>query len=331
MDFPGIRLRRLRQNAVVRNWVSEYELRPQSWVQPIFITDQNPKACEPIASMPGMFRWGLENVRTHIEQLVNAGIHSVALFPVISDSFKTPDAIRALDDKGLIPKAIRSIKKQFPNIAIISDVALDPYSSEGHDGILHRGDVDNDRTVDVLCQQALLHAKCGATAVAPSDMMDGRVGAIRETLEEAGFKNTLIISYAAKYASCFYGPFRDALQSHPKHGDKKSYQMNPANIDEALREALMDLNEGADIIMVKPGMPYLDVISAVKQELQVPVSAYQVSGEYAMICAAAQNGWLNREQAVLESLLCLQRAGADMIFTYFALEAAQYLQAKNPQ
>jgi len=256
---------------------------------------------------------------------MDAGIQSVLLFVKVPDEKKDNRGTEALNEDGLMQRAVREIKNRYPSLVVMTDVALDPYSSYGHDGIVHEDDILNDETIEVLAKMSVSHATAGADFVAPSDMMDGRIGKIREALEESSFKNRGIMAYSAKYASCFYGPFRDALDSAHGFGDKKTYQMNPANIREAVREAQLDEQEGADIVMVKPGLPYLDVVRAVKQNVQIPVAVYQVSGEYAMIQAASQNGWLNETEAVMESLIAFKRAGADIIATYFAKNAARLL------
>jgi porphobilinogen synthase len=282
--------------------------------------------------MPGVSRLSLDKLMPVAEDCVKLGIPAMALFPVIRAELKTPDGKEAFNPNGLIPQAIKELKKQFPNLGIMTDIALDPYTSHGQDGIIDADDyVINDSTVDALVKQALTHAQAGADIVAPSDMMDGRIGAIRDSLEAHGFIHTQIMAYSAKYASAFYGPFRDAVGSAGNLGksDKKNYQMDPANSDEAIREVALDIEEGADMVMVKPGMPYLDIVRRVKEELGYPTFAYQVSGEYAMIKAAAQNGWINEEAIMMESLLAFKRAGADGILTYFARDAARLLNAKK--
>jgi porphobilinogen synthase len=277
--------------------------------------------------MPGVARLSLAELKREVKALRKLGIAAVALFPVIPPAKKNDSGEEALNARGLVPRAIAAVKSACPDIGVIVDIALDPYTSHGHDGVLDaRGNVDNDATVEILTRQAVLYARAGADVLAPSDMMDGRIGAIRSMLERAGLKNTLLLSYAAKYASGFYGPFRDAVGSKSAlKGDKRNYQMDPANTDEALREVALDIAEGADLVMVKPGLPYLDIIRRVKDRFAVPTVAYQVSGEYSMIKAAAGRGWLDEKTAVLESLLCLRRAGADAILTYFAKQAASWL------
>lgn len=281
---------------------------------------------EEISSMPGYYRYSLDLLRDEIKEISDLGLRSVLLFVKVVDALKDNKGTEALNPNGLMQRAIRTVKEVNPNLLVLTDVALDPFSSYGHDGIVENGQIVNDPTVEVLAQMALSHIEAGADWVAPSDMMDGRIGAIRLAFEEAGFHNAGIMAYSAKYASCFYGPFRDALDSAPGFGDKKTYQMNPGNIREGLKEALLDQEEGADMLMVKPAMAYLDVIKTVKEELLLPVSAYHVSGEYAMIKAAAERGWLNEEAAMLESLLSIKRAGADVIATYFAKDAARIIQ-----
>lgn len=294
------------------------------FIAPLFVVEGK-NTRDPIVSMPGYFRFSLDLLAAEIKELYALGIRSVLLFVKVPDERKDNQGTEALNTDGLMQRAIRLVKETQPELCVMTDVALDPYSSFGHDGIVENGEIVNDETVEVLARMALSHAQAGADIVAPSDMMDGRIAAIRKTLEAEDYIHTGIMAYSAKYASCFYGPFRDALDSAPGFGDKKTYQMNPANIREAIREAQLDEQEGADIVMVKPGLPYLDVVRAVRESVNVPVSVYQVSGEYAMIKAAAQNGWLNEEQAMMESLLAFRRAGADLIATYFAKDAARLL------
>jgi len=288
-----------------------------------------PALCIEIASMPGYYRYTLDLLGEELEELMAVGIQSVLLFVKVPESKKDNKGTEAVNDQGLMQESVRFIKENYPELLVMTDVAMDPYSSYGHDGIVEDGKIVNDASVEVLAEMAVSHAKAGADMVAPSDMMDGRIGAMREALDEAGFENTGIMAYSAKYASAFYGPFRDALDSAPGFGDKKTYQMNPANADEALREVELDINEGADIVMVKPGMPYLDIVRAVKQNFNIPVSVYNVSGEYAMIKAAAEKGWLNEEEVMMESLLAFKRAGADLIATYFAKDAAKLISGNN--
>jgi porphobilinogen synthase len=325
-SFPNTRLRRTRQADWIRRMVRETRLDPAQLIQPLFVAEG--KLVAPVPSMPGVERLSLTALGTEARALHKLGISAVALFPVIPVEKKTDGGDEALNADGLVPRAIAAVKKACPDIGVIVDVALDPYTSHGHDGVLDaKGLVDNDATVEILTRQAVLYARAGADVLAPSDMMDGRIGAIRPVLERAGLKNTLLLSYAAKYASGFYGPFRDAVGSKSAlKGDKRNYQMDPANTDEALREVALDIAEGADLVMVKPGLPYLDIIRRVKDRFGVPTVAYQVSGEYSMIKAAAEKGWLDERTAALESLLCLRRAGADAILTYFAADAARWLQ-----
>ena len=324
MSFPNIRLRRNRQSSAIREMVQENRLHPSDFIAPIFIMEGENKK-EEIPSMPGYFRYSLDTLGQELDELVEVGIQSVLLFVKVPDSKKDNKGTEALNDKGLMQESVRFIKEKYPDLLVMTDVAMDPYSSYGHDGIVEDGEIVNDPSVDVLAKMAVSHAEAGADMVAPSDMMDGRIGAMREALDKAGFENTGIMAYSAKYASSYYGPFRDALDSAPGFGDKKTYQMNPANVDEALREVELDISEGADIVMVKPGLPYLDVVRAVKQNFNIPVSVYNVSGEYAMIKAAAEKGWLNEEEAMMEALLGFKRAGADLIATYFAKAAAKLI------
>ncbi|MBV8062598.1 MAG: porphobilinogen synthase [Nevskia sp.] len=327
--FPLTRPRRLRSAEFIRALARETRLAPAQLIQPLFVAEAAQKG--PIASMPGQSRLDLDELARECLELHKLGIAAVAVFPVIAAELKNPLGSEALNPEGLIPRAIRAIKRACPDLGVIVDIALDPYTDHGHDGVLDEsGYVDNDVTVEALRKQALVLARAGADVLAPSDMMDGRVGAVRQVLERDGQKNTLILSYAAKYASAFYGPFRDAVGTKVAlKGDKRTYQMDPANSDEALREVALDLDEGADIVMVKPGMPYLDVIRRVKERFEVPVAAYQVSGEYAMLRAAIANGWLDERKVIMESLLCLRRGGADMILSYFAKQAATWL-AEGP-
>ena len=325
--YPQTRLRRSRKTAFARALTRETTLSPANLIYPVFVLEQ-PRAHEPVPSMPGIERLGLDRLLKTCEQAVALGIPALALFPVVGADQKSDGAEAAWDENGLVPNIVRAIKQRFPELGLITDVALDPYTSHGQDGLLdEHGYVTNDATVAALVNQALCHADAGADVVAPSDMMDGRIGAIRLALEQAGHHNTLILSYAAKYASSYYGPFRDAVGSADNlaGGDKFSYQMDPANSDEALREAEMDLAEGADWLMVKPALPYLDILRRVKDAFGAPTFAYNVSGEYAMLKAAAQNGWLDERKAVLEALTSMRRAGADAILTYHALDAAGWL------
>lgn len=319
------RPRRNRKSKAVREMLSETKLSVSDFVYPVFIMDGNNKE-EAIPSMPGITRKTIDILLSELEEVVKLGILAIAPFPAIAEELKDSKATLSYAEDGLVQRAIRQIKEKFPQLLVMTDVALDPFNAEGHDGIVSAtGEILNDETVEVLCKMAVSHGKAGADFVCPSDMMDGRIGAIREALDGAGLENTSIMAYSAKYASAFYGPFRDALGSAPKAGDKKTYQMDQANVREAMLEVSLDIEEGADAVMVKPALPYLDVLSKVADTFDIPVSAYQVSGEYAMIVAAAQNGWLDRKAVVLESLLSIKRAGARFIWTYFAKEAAMYL------
>lgn len=318
------RPRRNRKNAIIRDICREASIGPERFVYPLFVHEKDDK--HPIESMPGQSRLGEEELKREIAGALEEGVRSVVLFPAIEESLKSKRGEEAYNPDGLIPRLIRSLKREFPDLVVCTDVALDPYSSDGHDGIVGQdGRILNDETVEVLVQQALCQAEAGADVIAPSDMMDGRVGAIRDTLDREGFHEVSILSYTAKYASAFYGPFRDALDSAPKFGDKKTYQMDPSNVRETLREIELDEEEGADILMVKPAMPYLDVIRHMREATPLPVAAYQVSGEYAMLKAASQNGWLDEKRVVLEALTAIRRAGADVIFTYYARQAARWL------
>jgi len=326
--FPLGRPRRLRRDSFTRNLVRENSLTAHDLIYPVFVTDGQRQRV-PIASMPGVERLSLDLLLPVAEECVKLGIPVMALFPVIDLALKTPDGREAMNPEGLVPRVVRELKKRFPELGVMTDVALDPFTSHGQDGLLDdTGYILNDETVAVLTEQALTQAEAGVDIVAPSDMMDGRIGAIRTALEGRRLIHTRIMAYSAKYASAFYGPFRDAVGSAGNLGkaDKKVYQMDPGNTDEALREVALDIAEGADMVMVKPGMPYLDVVRRVKDEFKVPTFAYQVSGEYAMLKAAAQNGWLDHDAVMLESLLSFKRAGADGVLTYFAIEAARRLQ-----
>ena len=319
------RPRRNRKNENIRRLLAENHLKASDLVAPLFVMDGENKR-EEISSLPGQYRLGIGMLLEEVHTLEKRGILAVALFPAIDSQRKNNQASEALNPDGVYLKAISQVKKNFPRTQIISDVALDPYSSDGHDGLFdpETGEIVNDESVQILCKMASLQARAGSDLIGPSDMMDGRVGAIRRALDKDGFKNTSILSYTTKYASAFYHPFRDALDSAPK-GDKKTYQMNPANIREALREARLDQAEGADILMVKPALAYLDVIKSIKEETALPVAAYNVSGEYAMVKAAAAAGWIDEKKAILEILLSIKRAGADTILTYFAKDAATIL------
>lgn len=323
--FPAQRHRRLRSSGWIRDLVQEHRITTSDLIWPLFITEGK-NTREPISSMPGVERLSIDLLVEEIKKAADLGINACALFPVTPIEKKTVDGREALNPGNLLCRAIHEIKKQVPDIGLITDVALDPYTSHGHDGLFENGKILNDETVEILTQQALVQAQAGADVIAPSDMMDGRIAAIRNTLENANFKDTLILSYAAKYASSFYGPFRDAVAtSGLLKSDKKTYQMNPANTDEALREVALDIAEGADMVMVKPGMAYLDIIARVKDTFRVPTFAYHVSGEYAMLRAAAQNGWLNYEATLAETLLAFKRAGCDGILTYGAVDFARIL------
>ena len=329
--FPRTRPRRMRRDEFSRRLMRETVLTTDDLIQPVFVLE-GAKRTEPVASMPGVERVSLDLLLKQAEQLLKLGVPAIALFPVIPPDKKSASAKAAWNAKGLVPQAVRSLKKNFPELGVITDVALDPYTSHGQDGLMDAsGYVLNDATVAALVKQALCHAEAGADIVAPSDMMDGRIGAIRDALEREGHIHTRILAYAAKYASNFYGPFRDAVGSAANlgKGDKHTYQMDVANSDEALREVALDLDEGADMVLVKPGMPCLDIVRRVKDRFGVPTFVYQVSGEYAMLMAAAQNGWLDERAVVMESLSCIKRAGADAILTYFAARAARWLKASG--
>ena len=326
--FPASRPRRLRRDEFTRALVREHHLHASDLILPVFVLPGKNKV-QDVASMPGVQRLSLDQLLPVAEECVRLGIPVMALFPVIETKHKSEDGAEATNPQGLVPKVVRELKKRFPELGILTDVALDPYTSHGQDGVRDAsGYILNDQTVKILTQQALVQAEAGVDIVAPSDMMDGRIGAIRQALEKRGHIHTRIMAYSAKYASAFYGPFRDAVGSAGNlgKGNKKNYQMDPANTDEALREVALDIAEGADMVMVKPGMPYLDIVRRVKDEFRVPTFAYQVSGEYAMLKAAAQNGWLDNDAVLMESLLAFKRAGADGVLTYFALEAARLLQ-----
>ncbi len=326
-SYPNKRMRRMRRDAFSRNLMRENTLTAHDLIYPVFVLDGNNRT-EAIASMPGILRLTLDKLLVQAEECVTLGIPAIALFPVITSALKTEDAREALNPDGLVPRVVAVLKKHFPELGIITDIALDPYTSHGQDGLIDTsGYVLNDETVAMLAQQAQIHAQAGADVVAPSDMMDGRIAAVRAALDAKGHIHTRIMAYSAKYASNFYGPFRDAVGSSGNlgAGNKYTYQMHPANSDEALWEVGLDLQEGADMVMVKPGMPYLDILRRIKDEFKAPTFVYQVSGEYAMLKAAAQNGWLNEEACVMESLMAFKRAGADGILTYFALDAARWL------
>ena len=321
--YPSTRLRRLRKNLNLIELVSETNLTSKDLIQPIFIKE-NFEGKEEIESMPGIFRFGLNHVLSEIEEVINAGINAIAVFPVIESSKKDEKGSEALNKSNFIAHSINKIKQEFPELILIADVALDPYTDHGHDGILINNEVANDETVEVLIEQSILLAEAGADIIAPSDMMDGRIGLIRDSLEKQNLKDTILLSYAAKYNSKFYGPFRDAVNSASNLGNssKSSYQMNISNKNEALHEVALDINEGADIVMVKPAMPYLDVIQSIKKEFKVPTFAYQVSGEFSMLKNAINHGWLDKE-VMLESLVSVKRAGADAILSYAAKEISK--------
>ena len=322
--FNTRRPRRNRKSAAVRALVEETQLTINDFIYPLFLLEGSNKK-EEIPSMPSIFRYSLDSLIDEISECVDLGIKGFCIFPSLGDDKKDKYATEGYNQNGLYITALKQIKSKFPDIALMTDIAMDPYSSDGHDGIVENGEILNDETLEILGKMALAQAEAGADILGPSDMMDGRVGYIRQVLDDAGFKHVSIMSYTAKYASAFYGPFRDALDSAPKFGDKKTYQMNPANTKEALIEADLDIAEGADMIMVKPALAYLDIIKSLNDNYDIPITAYNVSGEYAMIKAAAQNGWLDGEKIMLESLLSMKRAGASIILTYFAKEVAKIL------
>jgi len=327
--YPQRRMRRLRRDDFSRRMVREHELTPDDFIYPVFVVEGS-GVVQSVPSMPGVSRLSLDRLIPVAERCLSLGIPALALFPAIEPSLKTPDGVEAVNPAGLIPRAVQALKRQFPELGVMTDVALDPYTSHGQDGILDAENrILNDETVAILCKQALTQAEAGVDIVAPSDMMDGRVGALRTALDQQGFIHARIMAYSAKYASAFYGPFRDAVGSAANLGkaNKMTYQMDPANGAEALWEVGLDLAEGADMVMVKPGMPYLDIVRRVKDRYAVPTFVYQVSGEYAMLKAAFQNGWLDERMCVLEALLAFKRAGADGVLTYFAMDAAQWLRA----
>ncbi|MEL7537130.1 MAG: porphobilinogen synthase [Pseudomonadota bacterium] len=325
--FPGRRLRRTRRHGWIRDLVRESTLSPADFILPVFVLDGTDRE-EAVASMPGTVRRSIDRLLDFLDEACGLGVRAVALFPVIDDALKTPDGAAAADPDGLVPRAVQAIKNRLPDLGVITDVALDPYTSHGQDGILDAsGYILNDETTAMLVRQALAQAGSGVDVVAPSDMMDGRIGAIRTALEGAGHINTMILAYAAKYASAFYGPFRDAVGSAANLGaaDKRTYQMDPGNSDEALQEVGLDIAEGADMVMIKPAMPYLDIIDRVQRQFGVPTFAYQVSGEYSMLKAAAAAGWLDERATVMEALLAIKRAGASAILTYYAVDACRWL------
>ena len=325
--FPAVRMRRMRKDDFSRRLMREHRLTTDDLIYPVFIIDGKNRSVA-VDSMPGVQRYTIDQLLRHADSCVKAGIPAIALFPAIERSLKTADGREAVNPKGLVPRAVAALKKRFPELGVITDIALDPYTTHGQDGVIDAsGYVLNDESVAVLERQALVCAAAGVDIVAPSDMMDGRIGAIRTTLDSKRYINTKIMAYSAKYASGFYGPFRDAVGSGKNLGksDKRNYQMDPANSDEALWEVGLDLQDGADMVMIKPGMPYLDIVRRVKDQYKAPTYVYQVSGEYAMLKAAAANGWLDEQQCVMESLLAFKRAGADGVLTYFALDAARWL------
>ncbi len=327
--FPQVRLRRLRRHDWLRRLVQEHRLSPADFLWPVFIQDGE-QTRTPIASMPGVERLTVDLLVEAVKEAADLGIPAVALFPATDPARKTPDGEEALNPQNLVCTAVRAIKAAQIPIGIVCDVALDPYTTHGQDGLLRNGEIVNDPTLEMLGQQAVVQAAAGCDVIAPSDMMDGRIGAVRQALDQAGYEQVAILSYAAKYASAYYGPFRDAVGSKGNlgKGSKQTYQMNPANSDEALREVQLDLAEGADMVMVKPGQPYLDIVYRVKSTFQVPTFAYQVSGEYSQIAGAAANGWIDRQSTMLESLLAFKRAGANGVLTYFAVEAARLLRGE---
>lgn len=322
--YPNQRNRRLRQSPAIRQLVSESQLTVNDMMLPLFVTEGT-QVKEPISAMPGCYRLSLDLLQEEVKSVSDIGIKAVLLFVMVDDALKDNKGTEALNPEGLMQRAVRTVKTTTPEMVVMTDVALDPYSSYGHDGIVEKGKILNDPTVEVLAQMALSHAQAGADFVAPSDMMDGRIQKIRTVLESAGLTDTGIMSYSTKYASAFYGPFREALDSAPGFGDKKTYQMDPANRLEALTETLRDIEEGADMVMVKPGLAYLDIIRDIRENVEVPIAAYQVSGEYAMLKAAADKGWLDHDAVMMEQLLAFKRAGANLIATYHAKEAAQLL------
>ncbi len=322
------RPRRNRKSAAVRDAVRETTVGPEHFIYPLFIHEGDQQI--PIGSMPGCFRHGPAGLLAEVERAWAVGVRMVVLFPAVDDALKDSTGTESYNDDGLIPRSIKALKDRWPELVVVTDVALDPYSSDGHDGIVAPdGRILNDQTVEVLCKQALSQARAGADIISPSDMMDGRVGAIRDALDGEGFTEVSILAYTAKYASAFYGPFREALDSAPKSGDKKTYQMDPGNAREAIREAALDEAEGADMMMVKPAGPYLDVIRTLREHTPLPLAAYQVSGEYAMLKAASERGWLDERRVVMESLLAIRRAGADLILTYFARQVGAWLAGES--
>ena len=327
--FPSTRMRRNRMQSFSRRLMAETSLSVNDLIWPLFVIEGQGDD-DPIASMPGQYRYSIDRLIEKAGEAVSLSIQAIAIFPALDSSKKDADGTGALDGDNLVCRAVRAVKDAYPDLGIICDVALDPFTDHGHDGVIRDGIIANDETVDILCQQAVLQADAGCNIIAPSDMMDGRVGAIRTTLDNAGHHNVIIMSYAAKYASAFYGPFRDAVKAGALLGSlgKSSYQMDPANSDEAMHEIGLDLQEGADMVIIKPGMPYLDILNRAKTKFGVPCIAYQVSGEYAMIVAAAENGWLDQDRSMMESMAAFKRAGADAVITYFAPQIAKILQTK---
>lgn len=328
-QFPSTRMRRNRMQSFSRRLMAESSLSVNDLIWPLFVVEGQ-KIDEPIASMPGQFRYSIDRLVEKAGEAVALSIPAIAIFPALDASQKDADGMGALDGDNLVCRAVRAVKDACPDLGIICDVALDPFTDHGHDGVIRDGIIANDETVEILCQQAVLQADAGCDIIAPSDMMDGRVGAVRTALDKAGHQNVMIMAYAAKYASAFYGPFRDAVKAGASLGStgKSSYQMDPANSDEAMHEIGLDLQEGADMVIIKPGMPYLDILNRAKTEFGVPCVAYQVSGEYAMILAASENGWLDQDRSMMESMTAFKRAGADAIITYFAPQIARILHAK---
>lgn len=327
--FPATRMRRNRRDPWNRRMVAENKLSPDDFILPVFVADGSDKI-EEISSMPGVYRYSVDRLIDFVGEAKSHGIPAVAIFPEVDPAVKTPDAREAYNPDGLVCQSIKAVKDAHPDIGIICDAALDPFNSDGHDGIVRDGQVLNDESVEILCRQSVVQAEAGCDIIAPSDMMDGRVAEIRKALDGAGYEHVRIMSYAAKYASAFYGPFRDAIGSKAAlKGDKKTYQMDPANGDEAMHEVRLDIEEGADMVMVKPGLPYLDIVRRVKSTFGIPTFVYQVSGEYAMLKGAARNGWLDNDVVVLEALMAFKRAGADGVLTYFAIEACRLLKANQ--
>ncbi len=327
--FPDLRLRRLRQSPWRRRLVREHQLCTDDLIWPLFVSDSTTPRT-PVPSMPGIDRLNPDELLQEAHKAFKLGLPAIALFPHIDPRLKTPDGREALNPDGLVPRLVRAIKQEVPGLGLMVDIALDPYTDHGHDGLLQQGRILNDETLEKLTDMGLVLAEAGADILGPSDMMDGRISALRQTLEKARFTDTLLLAYTAKYASSFYGPFRDAVgTAKTLQGDKKTYQMDPANVQEAIREAALDIEEGADMLMVKPGLPYLDVVRVLKDRFQLPCFAYQVSGEYAMIMAAAERGWLDKKACMLESVLAFRRAGADGILTYFAAEIAEILKERE--